>query len=57
METIWIMGAGRFGLRAASVLTTRQNNFRIILVDQDQKKLDLGSGAIIPKPFLTCWKK
>ena len=44
METIWIMGAGRFGLRAASVLTTRQNNFRIILVDRDLEKLSLARG-------------
>ncbi len=40
MEAIWIMGAGRFGLRAARLLTTGQNNFRIILVDRDQEKLD-----------------
>jgi TrkA-N domain len=44
METIWIMGAGRFGLRAARLLTAGQNNFRIVLLDRDQEKLDRARG-------------
>jgi len=40
METVWVIGAGRFGLRAAKYLQKQHNGFQVVLVDQDQKKLD-----------------
>jgi hypothetical protein len=44
METIWIMGAGRFGLRAATYLLKQHTAFDIVLVDRDRQKLDQAEG-------------
>jgi len=40
METIWIIGVGRFGLRAAKSLSRSHNNLKIVLVDPDKAKLE-----------------
>jgi len=40
METIWIIGAGRFGLQAARSLSKRHKAWQILLVDVDGEKLD-----------------
>ena len=40
METVWIIGGGRFGLRAAKYLLKQDKAFQVVLVDRDQKKLD-----------------
>ncbi len=40
METIWIIGAGKFGLRAAKWLLKQDGQFRVTLVDQDKGSLD-----------------
>ena len=40
METVWIIGVGHFGLRAAKLLSKRHNNLKIVLVDPDREKLD-----------------
>lgn len=46
METIWIIGAGQFGLRAAKWLRHKNHSFEVALVDQDRDSLarakDLG---------------
>jgi len=39
METIWIIGAGKFGLRAAKWLLNRDQSFDVTLVDQNLKSL------------------
>ncbi|RLB87283.1 MAG: potassium transporter [Deltaproteobacteria bacterium] len=44
METIWIVGAGGFGMRAVTALSNRHNNLEILLVDRDRKKLDQARG-------------
>jgi hypothetical protein len=43
METIWIIGAGQFGMRAVTSLSRRYKNLKILLVDQDCEKLDQAS--------------
>ncbi len=40
METIWIIGAGTFGLRAAKLLTDQGSRYGVTLVDQDRTALD-----------------
>ncbi len=40
METIWVMGAGKFGMRAVTALSRRHKNLEIVLVDRDFEKLD-----------------
>lgn len=40
METIWIIGAGNFGLRAAKLLTAQGSHYGVTLVDQDRSALD-----------------
>ncbi len=44
METIWIIGAGQFGMRAVTSLSRRHKNLKIVLVDQDCEKLDRARG-------------
>ncbi len=41
METVWIIGAGKFGIRAAKWLLNRDHAFDVTLVDQDQKSLEM----------------
>ncbi len=40
METIWIIGAGKFGIRAAKWLLRKDHSFEVTLVDQDKACLD-----------------
>ena len=40
MKTIWIIGAGKFGLRAAKWLLKQKGQYSVILVDQDKAALD-----------------
>jgi len=42
METLWIIGAGKFGLRAAKWLLKKENQYNVVLVDQDKASLDQG---------------
>jgi len=44
METIWIIGAGGFGMRAVTALARRHKNLEILLVDRDFETLDKASG-------------
>jgi hypothetical protein len=44
METIWIIGAGGFGMRAVTALSRRHKNLKILLVDRDCEKLDTARG-------------
>jgi len=39
METIWIMGAGRFGSLALKQLSKKQKDIQFVLVDLDKEKL------------------
>lgn len=39
METVWIIGVGRFGSRAASLLSKQHKNWQIVLVDPVKKNL------------------
>ena len=40
MKTIWIIGAGKFGLRAAKWLLKQKGQYSVTLVDQDKAALD-----------------
>jgi len=40
METIWIIGAGKFGFRAAKWLLKQEGQYSVTLVDQDKVSLD-----------------
>ncbi len=44
METIWIIGSGKFGLRAAKGMTDQGKAQKITLVDQDKAALDRAKG-------------
>ena len=39
METVWIIGAGKFGLRAAKLLAKQGGAYKITIVDQDRESL------------------
>ncbi|RPH52521.1 MAG: potassium transporter [Desulfobacteraceae bacterium] len=45
METIWIAGMGRFGLRALRQLSEQQKERKFVLIDQVREKLEPGKGA------------
>jgi len=44
MEIVWIIGSGRFGLRAARHLLRQDKRFQVVLVDSDPGKLDPAQG-------------
>ncbi|MBA3012087.1 MAG: NAD-binding protein [Proteobacteria bacterium] len=44
MERVWIIGSGRFGLRAARYLLRQDKRFQVVLVDSDPGKLDPAKG-------------
>ncbi len=42
METIWIIGAGKFGLKAAKYLLKIKGQYSVTLVDKDKAAMDQG---------------
>lgn len=40
MKTIWIIGAGKFGLRTEKCLLKTKGHYSLTLVDQDKAALD-----------------